>query len=145
MIERYAVTAGRIRQEIAEIARTVERAERAFASAQTHSEDQDLYLDSAALNMHDFYSGMERIFRHIATTIDNTFPSGSEWHHDLLRQMAAEITTVRPSVLSGESLRCLDEYLRFRHIVRNVYAFVFDPLRIKILVGSASGIPATRQ
>jgi hypothetical protein len=28
----------------------------------------------------------------------------------------------------------LDEYLRFRHVVRNIYAFEFDPDRIERLV-----------
>ncbi|RMF84163.1 MAG: hypothetical protein D6736_19865 [Nitrospinota bacterium] len=55
MIERYLVVAGRIRQELAELERVVSRAERAVAAARRHPEDQDLYLDSAVLNLHGFY------------------------------------------------------------------------------------------
>jgi len=110
MIERYAVVAGRIRQE------------------------QDLYLDSAALNLHDFYVGLERIFRHIAATVDQSVPSGPEWHRELLRQMNLALPQIRPQVISEETTRAIDEYLRFRHIVQNVYAFEFDPERIAHLV-----------
>ncbi len=134
MIERYLVTAARIRQELVELERVVARAERAVASARRHPEDQDLYLDSAALNLHDFYAGLERIFHHVAATVDGTMPAGREWHRDLLRQMGVALPQVRPEVLSAGMIKALDEYLRFRHVVRNIYAFEFDPERIERLV-----------
>ncbi len=37
-------------------------------------------------------------------------------------------------IVSLESSRQLAEYLSFRHLVRNVYAFQFDPERIGRLV-----------
>ncbi len=133
MIERYAVAAGRIRQELADIERVVSRAERAIAAAKQRPEDQDLYLDSAALNLHDFYAGLERIFHHIAATVDRSVPSGHEWHRELLRQMSVDLAPIRPQVLSAETIKTVDEYLRFRHIVRNIYTFEFDPERIEHL------------
>jgi hypothetical protein len=132
--ERYLVAAGRIRQELADLERVVGRAERAVAAARRHPEDQDLYLDSAALSMHDFYAGLERVFQHIATNIDKSVPTGPEWHRDLLRQMSMAVPQIRPQVLSPETTKVLDEYLRFRHVVRNIYAFEFDPERITRLV-----------
>lgn len=134
MIERYAVTAGRIRQELASIAQVVQRVERAAAAARQRPEEQDLYLDSAALNLHDFYAGLERIFRHIAVNVDQSVPSGHEWHRELLRQMNMALHQIRPRVLSDETLKSIDEFLRFRHVVQNVYAFEFDPERIERLV-----------
>jgi len=134
MMERYLVAAGRIRQELVELERVVARAERAGASARRHPEDQDLYVDSAVLNLHDFYTGLERIFQHIAATVDGGVPGGREWHRELLRQMGAALPQVRPEVLSPETIRMLDEYLRFRHVVRHVYAFEFDPERVYRLV-----------
>jgi hypothetical protein len=134
MIERYAVTAGRIRQELASIAQVVERAERAIVAARQQPEEQDLYLDSAALNLHDFYAGLERIFRHIAANVDQSVPSSHEWHRELLRQMNMALPQIRPQVISEETLKILDEFLRFRHVVQNVYAFEFDPERIERLV-----------
>jgi hypothetical protein len=134
MIERYAVAAGRIRQELASLEQVVSRAERAAAAARQRPQEQDLYLDSAALNLHDFYIGLERIFRHIASTVDQSVPSGPEWHRELLRQMNLALPQIRPQVISEETTKAIDEYLRFRHVVQNVYAFEFDPERITRLV-----------
>lgn len=133
MIERYVVVAGRIRQELADVERVIARAERAVAAAQQRPEDQDLYLDSAALNLHDFYAGLERIFHHIAAMVDRSVPSGHEWHRELLRQMGVTLPQIRPQVLSAGAIKIVDEYLRFRHVVRNIYTFDFDPERIEHL------------
>jgi len=62
---------------------------------------------------------------------------GANWHQTLLRQMAVEIPRVRPAVISSGSYELLDEYRGFRHVVRNVYTFHFDPARIKRLVEQA--------
>jgi hypothetical protein len=69
MIERYLVLAERIRQELTDVERVIERAERAMAAARQRPDDQDLYLDSVALNLHDFYVGLERLFHLIATRL----------------------------------------------------------------------------
>ena len=66
-------------------------------------------------------------------------PAGHEWHRELLRQMSFEIPELRPAVLSKESVNVLSEYLAFRHVVRNVYAFQFDPVRVERLV---NGLPS---
>lgn len=130
----YLVTAGRIRQELKDLERVVHRAERAIAAVQRHPEDEDLYLDAAALSMHDFYAGLERVFQHIAAHVDRSVPTGPEWHRNLLRQMSIPVPHVRPRVLAPETANRLDEYLRFRHVVRNIYAFEFEPERIRRLV-----------
>ena len=62
MIADYLILADRIRQEFVELARIVNRSERAVRAARERPEDQDLYVDAAALNLHDFYAGLERIF-----------------------------------------------------------------------------------
>jgi uncharacterized protein YutE (UPF0331/DUF86 family) len=134
VIGRYAVLAGRIRQDLAELERVVERVERAVQAGRRHTEEQDLLLDSAALNLHDFYSGLERIFTHIASDADQSVPSGPDWHRELLRQMTVEIPGLRPQVLSAEVAGALDEYLGFRHVVRHVYAFELDLERVERLV-----------
>jgi hypothetical protein len=134
VIARYTVVAGRIRQELTELERVVARAERAGKAARQASADQDLYLDAAALNLHDFYTGLERLFQQIAATVDGSVPEGREWHRELLRQMQTALPSLRPQVLSVESARKVDEYLRFRHVVRSIYAFDFDPERIEPLV-----------
>lgn len=91
MIGRYAVLASRIRQDLAEIQRVVERVERAVQAQRQRTAEQDLFLDSAALNLHDFYSGLERIFQRIASSVDQSVPTGSDWHSELLHQMTVAV------------------------------------------------------
>lgn len=134
MISAYLNLVTRIHQELSELSRVVARAERAIQAARKRPEDQDLYIDSAALNLHDFYAGLERIFQQIGATVDGDMPAGYNWHRELLQQMQSDLPDLRPPVLSLEVANQLDEFLRFRHVLRNVYAFQFDPERIARLV-----------
>lgn len=83
--------------------------------------DQDVFLESVALNLHGFYSGLERVFVQIARRIDQDVPTDNAWHVTLLTQMETEAPNVRPAILSRQSHHALDELRRFRHLVRNVY------------------------
>ena len=112
------------------------RVERAILLSRQRTAEQDLFADSAALNLHDFYSALERIFEHIASDVDRSVPTGRDWHRELLRQMVVEIQGLRPQVITTETASAIDAYLRFRHVVRNVYAFEFDPTRIERLANS---------
>jgi hypothetical protein len=124
--------AGRIRESIAElenvVTRTVHLAEKALKT-----KDDD-YWDGVALNLHGFYTCAERIFEDIARTIDESLPTGSDWHRDLLLQISAEEIGVRPAVIARDTRKCLDEYRGFRHVVRSMYTFSLRPSRIKELV-----------
>jgi len=128
----YRSVAARIRQELPELDGVARRACRAWASASRDPED--LYVDAAALNVHGFYAGLEHIFTLIAERIDGSLPSGPNWHQDLLRQMTAEMPGVRAAVLSPDLFPLLDRYRGFRHVVRNVYAYVLDPRLVAVLV-----------
>ena len=132
MKETFLAVAGRIRQELQEIGKVVERAVRIWERAATSSDDY--YVDAAALNLHGFYAGLEHLFEVIADSIDHAKPSGPRWHQDLLRQMASEIPGVRPPVIRPETRDRLDQFRGFRHVVRNVYTFNLDPAQIEILV-----------
>jgi hypothetical protein len=134
MIESYLVLAERIRKELDDLDRLVARANRAVSTAKKNPQDADLLLDSASLNLHDVYSGFERSFKQIAATVDGSVPGSGEWHRELLDQMGLDLPKVRPPVLTSDAIQHLDEYLRFRHVVRNVYTFSFDPERIGRLV-----------
>ena len=54
--------AERIRGEIVDLDRSVTRVSAAWAAGQRAGADQDYYLDAVALNLHGFYSGVERLF-----------------------------------------------------------------------------------
>ena len=128
----YRSVAARIRQELPELDRVARRACRAWASATRDA--QDLYIDATALNIHGFYAGLERIFTLVAERIDGSLPSGPNWHQDLLRQMTAELPGIRAAVLSPDLFPTLDRYRGFRHVVRNVYAYVLDPRLVAVLI-----------
>ena len=69
MNKKGAVLAGRIQAEIRELKVLVERIELGMQKAKTQSDD--IYLDSVALNLHGFYSGVERLFKKIAGKDDD--------------------------------------------------------------------------
>ena len=139
MISRHIVSAERIRSELENLEEVVSRVCRAVEATAGDSVDSDLYWDAIALNLHDFYTGLERVLRYIATEVDGHVPVGAEWHQELLRQMATPLPRIRPAVFSNATIKRLDEYLRFRHVVRHVYAFEFDPQRITPLAEALAG------
>ncbi len=124
--------AARIRQELGELDQVVARLLEAWQRA--HRSGDDFYLDSVALNLHGFYSGIERIFERLAETLDGSLPSGENWHQALLVQMSKEVTGIRPAVISQPTAKRLDDYRGFRHVVRNVYTFHFDSAKLEKLV-----------
>ncbi|PKO23685.1 MAG: hypothetical protein CVU38_02825 [Chloroflexi bacterium HGW-Chloroflexi-1] len=126
---------GRLDAELIELERVLARAERLMAKARAQG-DED-YLDGAALNLHSFYAGAERIFEEIAREIDGSVPTGPEWHRDLLMQMSAELRGTRPPVIGRNTRDCLDNYRGFRHVVRNVYTFNLRPSRLQELADEA--------
>ena len=136
MSERLIRLAERIRSGLVDLNRLVERAREGLRRARL--EDDDLYLDSVALNLHGFYAGLERLFELTAANVDGAIPQGANWHQILLQQMAAEIPGVRPAMISERLRDSLDEYRGFCH----VYTFSFDPLKMRKLVEQAPAVVA---
>jgi hypothetical protein len=134
MIPRYRLLQQRIRQELTDLDRTHAAVQRHWQTAQTAVVDEDAYLNSVALNLHSFYSGLERIFELIADELDGNRLGGADWHTELLRQMTLDLGSVRPPVLTPKAAQELDELRRFRHVVRNIYAANLIPNRIRPLV-----------
>jgi len=126
----------RIHQELAELERVLGRIQEGWERSRRSNDDY--YLDGVALNLHGFYSGYERIFTHIAETIDGDLPRGEDWHSLLLRQMKTEVPGIRPAVVSTETGAILDDLRKFRHVVRNVYTHHIDPVRLGKLVKNSS-------
>jgi hypothetical protein len=139
MIVRYRVLAERIRSELLALDQVVGRAERAADRALEHPHDREFFLAAAALDMHGFYAGIERLLEQIASEIDGGPPTGRRRHRDLLDQMALEVPDVRPVALTFETVIALTNYLEFRHVVRNVYTF---NLRAERVIELARGVRA---
>ena len=127
----YEGLADRIRGESSDLDRLISKAVRVWAKLEKATASQDVYLDSVALNLHGFYSVLERIFELIAKNVDSHIPSGEMWHRELLKQMAVDIAEVRPAVISMDAVEFLDELRRLRHLVRNVYTFNLVPVKIE--------------
>ncbi len=127
-LSEIATLSGRSQQALLDIERVVERAEAMLHKARTTHDDD--YYDGIALNLHSFYAGVEALFEDIARTLDGVIPDSPNWHQELLKQMAAEIAGVRPSVISVQTRYCLDEYRSFRHLVRNLYTFHLRTSRV---------------
>lgn len=134
----YAEISQRMRGECQELERVIKRALRAWPQAQKSTDEQNVYLDSVALNLHSFYSGLEKLFELIARHIDHSIPEGETWHRDLLNQMACEVDDIRPAVISQNNVKSLDEFRRFRHLVRNIYTTNLVPGRIEKLMSRLS-------
>jgi len=100
----------------------------------TTAEDSVIRVRAAGSVLHDFYTGAEKIFRRIAVRIDQDLPTGNDWHVQLLQRMAVPVEGIRPRVI-GEKLETeLEEYLRFRHLFRNIYGFELKWERCRPLI-----------
>jgi hypothetical protein len=82
MNSRLKSLANRIRNDLVELERVLQRVENGWEIASRQGDDY--YRDSVALNLHGWYSGLERIFVLIAETLDGKLPKGENWHQTLL-------------------------------------------------------------
>lgn len=128
----YDALASRIRTELYDLDATVRRALELANKAKTIGDDG--YWDGVALNLHGFYTGIEHVFEDISRIVDDSTPSGSNWHTDLLDQMSSEIKGVRPPVILHSTRIKLDDFRGFRHVVRNMYALNLRSGRLNELV-----------
>ena len=134
---RFALLAERIRAELGSLQSVVKRAADILGRLASSPGDEEYLLAAAALDLHGFYTGLERLFAAIASDVDGARPTGLAWHRDLLGQMALAVPDVRPPVISPATAAALTEYLEFRHIVRNVYAYSLRGERVTGLLEQA--------
>ena len=126
-MSRYVGLMGRIQQALADLERVVSRTKVLLEKAKRTGDDG--YLDGVALNLHGFYTGVERLFEDIARETEEGIPTGPDWHQSLLLQVSAEIPGTRPPAITQETRYCLDEYRSFRHLIRNIYTLRPDRLK----------------
>lgn len=140
MIAQYIALSQRLREELEELEKTVTVIPQHLLQAEELPVYREAFFNSVALNLHAFYAGLERMLEMIAVEVDGRVLGGKAWHTELLRQMAIELPGVRPVVLRRETMTALDEYRKFRHLIRNIYATRLDQTRITQLVQQ---LPAT--
>lgn len=85
-----------------------------------------LRVDAAALRLQSLYTGIERCLVQITRVLNGGTSDGAEWHRRLLERMG-QSTDQRPAVLSAACIAELQELLRFRHLLRHLYAYELRP------------------
>ncbi len=124
-----------INEELANINLLRDEIKRAGKKLPEKFDDDKRYIvESLALKLHNFYTTCERIFERISGDINGKIPQGLDWHKRLLKNMTLDIKGVRPPVLSKTTEKELEEYLRFRHLVRNIYGFELEEEKMMSLV-----------
>lgn len=129
------VLVAEIKDELAKLGIVVQK-----LSSQKNRTDEEEVIESAALRLHNFYTGCERIFKLIASEVNGSVSHELDWHKRLLTQVALDIEGIRPAVISLQTRKDLEELLRFRHVVRNIYGFELDTDRIEDLINLATSI-----
>ncbi len=128
-----------LRTLIAEIELVLARLQKIGAEISTHSQEAETKgVDKnlavlAGYALHNYYTGLEDVFRRVAETFENEIPS-DRWHAGLLQRMALEIPGVRPAVISGELFERLDDLRGFRHFFRHSYGREIDPRKLQLLL-----------
>jgi hypothetical protein len=90
--------------------------------------------------LHDFYTGIEKMFRRIAEEFEGGLPKGDQWQRELLEDMSWSLEGIRPAVIDDELLEMLEEYLRFRHLFRNLYGFELNGVRMQTLLDNIENV-----
>jgi hypothetical protein len=126
-----------ILEEIENIGRITTIIEKRKREIKKHTRDADVYLDSLVHNIENFYMGIEEIFKRIALFTGEGIPEGPRWHIAIIKGMSRNIPEIRPAIIEEKTRFLLDEYRKFRHLVRNIYTFNIIPQKVMKL---ANGI-----
>ncbi len=118
--------------ELGYLSRLEKGIQRAQIESQRDLDRAELFYESLALKLHNFYTGCERIFQLIVSELNGTLPSGYDWHKRLLNRMSVAHEGY-PALLTPDTSRLLEGYLAFRHVVRNIYGFELEPQRLQML------------
>jgi len=59
-----------------------------------NKKEKRYYLESVALELHNFYSGCERIFEKIAGDLNGGVPTTHDWHKRILQNMMIDIPKI---------------------------------------------------
>ena len=116
-----AQDAARLAAEIESERRHLDQTVAKIQSLTSATDDTTTY--ALALLLMNYYTGAEKIFQRIAALLGGIPPAGDRWHTQLLEDMALDIPAVRPAVLRKETADALSGLLRFRHAIRNLYAW----------------------
>ena len=92
------------------------------------TELSSLELAGVAALIHNFYNGIENIFKQIVVSKGLKVPKGPSWHINLIEVCASN------HIVSSDTSEMLKEYLSFRHFFSHAYSFDVDAERIAPLL-----------
>lgn len=87
-----------------------------------------LELAGVAALIHNFYNGVENVFKQLVISKGLSIPQGPSWHIDLIE------ICVTNRIISQSTSDMLKEYLSFRHFFSYAYSFDVDEERIAPLL-----------
>ena len=92
-------------------------------------------VETAALGLflHSFYNGIENIMKFVIKEKYGKLPSSTKWHKELL-DLCFIKNTEQNELFSEELKNVLDDYLSFRHFIRNTYTFKIKWERMENLI-----------
>ncbi len=90
--------------------------------------------------LHDYYSGLEKVFIHVIKSFGESLPAGTQWHKELLEKMSLNIPGVRTALIGKQTAVKVDELRGFRHVFRNAYGFRIDPVKEQALLTNLPAI-----
>ncbi|WP_152415409.1 ribonuclease toxin HepT-like protein [Caenispirillum salinarum] len=86
--------------------------------------DEDARLDrelAISKLIHDTYCALESALDRLIHEIDESRPTGRDYHAELIRRAATAVDGSRPAIITRETARDLQDLRAFRHVVRHVY------------------------
>lgn len=131
MIAETAILEARIRQELQQLDRIADEMKKALKPYRGKEINNTIVLRALGSMLHDFYTGVEKIFLNIAKEIDRFAPRSENWHRLLLEQMTLHLKERRPAVVDKDLAVALQQYLAFRHRFRNLYGFDLEWARME--------------
>jgi predicted nucleotidyltransferase len=140
---KYLALKARLDDEIIAIERNIEALTTVLTQVETVPEV--FVTPTLASYIADFYTGCEHLSERVAVTLDGGLPKGDNWHELLLRQVAEVGGEDRPPLWAGSLLLELDEYRKFRHLVRHTYNVQLKPERVLALAQNVQPVFAKIQ
>jgi hypothetical protein len=135
--------AARVREELGDVARVVDETTQALARLPNEPPPDVVTLHGMGGLLHDFYTGIEKVFSLVAPELNGGLPAGESWHRELLHTMTLDLPGIRPPLVSTATEEALVEYLRFRHLYRNLYGFKLRWQRVRELAVETSALWVT--
>ena len=78
--------------------------------------------NGVAMILHSFYNGIENIVLMILKNYKEKLPNGYNWHIELLEKTSVQCG--ERNIIFNSELKCqLEEYRKFRHLVRHIYNY----------------------